>query len=68
MKNGKLIDEWRFSNGNGKKMSKAEFKKILKKYTGSTNIKAFVACYKEVKKVKTQLKDIKYKTYKMPNE
>ena len=66
MKNGKIIDEWSFSDGNGKKISKAQFKKILKKYTGSTNIKAFCSCYMESKKVKTQLKDINFKQYKMP--
>ena len=64
LKNGKLIEEWEFFNGKGKSISKAKFKKILKKYTGSTNVKAFTACYMGVKKVKTQLKEIKYKNYK----
>lgn len=64
MKNGKIINRWSFSDGTGKKISRAQFKKILKKYTGSTNIKAFCVCYMQHKKVKTQLEEIKYKTYK----
>ena len=64
MKNGKIINEWTFGDGTGKKVSRAQYKKILKKHTGSTNIKAFCACYMQHKKVKTQLKEVKYKTYK----
>lgn len=68
MKNGKPINEWIFYNGKSKTISKAKFKKILKKYTGSTDIKAFAACYLEAgsKKVKTQLKHITFQKYKMP--
>ena len=31
MKNGKIINRWSFSDGTGKKISRAQFKKILKK-------------------------------------
>lgn len=64
MKNGKTINRWRYNDGTGKSISREQYKKILKKYTGSTNIKAFCVCYKQHKNVKTQLKEIKYKTYK----
>ena len=64
-KNGKTVNEWSFSNSKGK-ISKAKFSQILKKYTGSSDIKAFCVCYMSSKNVNTQLKKIKYKTYKMP--
>ena len=73
MKNGKIMNEWSFNDAKNGSISKAKFKKILKKYTGSTDVKAFSGCikdgkayFKELKKVKTQLKELKYKTYKIP--
>lgn len=60
-----IINNWHFYNGKKKLISKAKFKKILKKYTGSTDVKAFTAFNMQSKKVKTQLKKIKFKTYKV---